>query len=152
MIALGSDHAGFALKETLKAYLKEKGFETYDYGTYDENRCDYPVYSYRVAKAVAEGKADKGILVCGTGVGSSIAANKVNGIRCVCCSDPYSAELSRRHNDSNVLALGSRVIGEELAKMIVDMWLNAEFEGGRHAGRIAMFKDIENGFEPGTEE
>ena len=148
MIALASDHAGFTLKNELKKYITEElGYECKDYGTYDENSCNYPEFAYKAAKAVADGECEKGILVCGTGVGISISANKVKGIRCVVCSEPFSAKLSRNHNNTNMLAMGSRVVGSELAKMIAKMWLEAEFEGGRHQKRVELITKIENGEE-----
>jgi len=143
-LALGSDHAGFELKQLIKKHLLEKGYDVTDYGTDGIERTDYPIYGEKVARAVADGKADKGILVCGSGVGISISANKVNGIRAVVCSEPYSALLSRNHNDTNVLALGSRVVGSELALMIVDVWLSGEYEGGRHAQRVNQIAEIES--------
>ena len=139
-IAIGCDHVGFEMKAQLIDYLKTKGFEITDCGTHSAQRTDYPTYGKAVAQAVVNGEADCGILVCGTGVGISIAANKTKGIRAVVCSEPYSAQLSKQHNNTNVLAFGARVIGIELAKMIVDAWLNAEFEGGRHAERINMLE------------
>ena len=143
MLAIGSDHAAYEFKEAIKTYLDEKGIEYKDFGCFSNERTDYPVYGEKVAKAVASGECDKGILFCGTGVGMSLAANKVKGIRAVVCTDCYTAALSRRHNDANVLALGARVVGLDLAKMIIDTWLSAEFEGGRHAERVAMISDIE---------
>lgn len=137
-IALGSDHVGYAMKKELKAYLESKGHTVTDLGAHSDERTDYPVYGKAVAKAVIGGEADCGILVCGTGVGISIAANKTWGIRAVVCSEPYSAMLSKQHNNTNILAMGARVIGIELAKMIVDAWLGAEFEGGRHLDRVNM--------------
>jgi ribose 5-phosphate isomerase B len=145
MLALGSDHVGLELKEEIKKYLDEKGIEYKDYGCYSTERTNYPVYGQKVAKAVASGECEKGLLFCGTGVGISLAANKVPGIRAVVCSDCYTAVLSRQHNNSNILSLGSRVVGIDLAKMIVEGWLNAEFEGGRHAVRVEMLKEIEEG-------
>jgi ribose 5-phosphate isomerase B len=142
MIALGSDHAAFEYKELVKAYLLEKGFEVEDFGTYSLDRVDYPVIGESVARAVAEGKYERGIIFCGTGIGISISANKVPGIRCVVCSEPYSARLSRQHNDTNVLALGARVVGIELAKMIIDIWLETPFEGGRHQRRVDMLDKL----------
>lgn len=142
MIALGSDHAAFEYKELVKAYLLEKGFEVEDFGTYSLDRVDYPVIGEAVARAVAEGKYERGIILCGTGIGISISANKVPGIRCVVCSEPYSARLSRQHNDTNVLALGARVVGIELAKMIIDIWLETPFEGGRHQRRVDMLDKL----------
>lgn len=142
-IAIGSDHVGIELKPTIIEYLKELGHEVEDFGPYSSERTDYPIYGKKVAEEVVAGSFDKGILICGTGVGISIAANKVKGIRAIVCSEPYSAKLSREHNDTNILAFGSRVIGSELAKMIVKEWVNTEFEGGRHANRVSMIQDIE---------
>lgn len=139
-IAIGSDHVGYAMKSELKAYLEGKGHTVTDLGTHSEVRTDYPVYGKAVAKAVTGNDAQLGIVVCGTGVGISIAANKTWGVRAVVCSEPYSAMLSRQHNNTNVLAIGARVVGIELAKMIVDAWLNAEFEGGRHLDRVNMLE------------
>ena len=136
MIAIGSDHAAFALKEEIKAYLIEKGYKVQDFGAFGPERADYCDFGFQVGEAVARGECEKGVLFCGSGVGISISANKVRGIRAVVCSEPYSAKLSREHNDTNILALGARVVGIGLAKVIVDVWLGAEFEGGRHAGRI----------------
>jgi ribose 5-phosphate isomerase B len=143
MIGIGSDHAALAFKEAIKAYLIEKGYGVEDYGTFGPQRVDYCDVGFRVAEAVARGECEKGLLFCGTGVGISISANKVRGIRAVVCSEPYSAKLSREHNDTNILALGARVVGIELAKMIVDVWLNTEFEGGRHADRIEKIAQYE---------
>lgn len=145
MIALGSDHAGRGLKEEIKKLLDERGLEYTDFGTDTDDSCDYPVYGYAAASAVASGKCDRGLLFCGTGVGISLAANKVKGIRCVVCSEPYSAKMSRLHNNSNMLALGSRVVGTELARMIVETWLDADFEGGRHQRRVDLISAIEDG-------
>jgi ribose 5-phosphate isomerase B len=143
MIALGSDHVGLVLKEEIKKLLDEKKLEYIDLGCFTAERTDYPVYAEKVAGAVAKGEAEKGLLFCGTGVGISIAANKVAGIRAVVCSDCYSAMLSRKHNNTNILALGSRVVGAELAKMITEIWLSTEFEGGRHQKRVEMIERIE---------
>ena len=143
MIALGSDHAGRPLKLEIIKLLEDRGIPFTDYGTDSEARCDYPVYGIKAAQAVASAECERGIIFCGTGVGISIAANKVKGIRCVVCSDCYSAVLSRNHNDANMLALGSRVVGVDLARMIVSMWLDAGFEGGRHAQRVEMIHQIE---------
>lgn len=137
-IAIGNDHAGYRLKLAVARHLRDGGHDVVDLGHHSDDSADYPVYGRRVAEAVARGEAERGIVICGTGVGISIAANKVSGIRCVCCSEPYSATLSRQHNDTNVLALGSRVLGAGLALTIVDAWLAAEFEGGRHAARVAL--------------
>ncbi len=142
-IAIGSDHAGFDLKEKIKVYLTEKGYSLTDFGTFSNERTHYPIFAEKVADEVAGKKAEIGILVCGSGVGISISANKVCGIRAVVCSEPYSAMLSRQHNDTNVLCLGSRVVGEELAMMIVDCFLSASFEGGRHSERVKMITEIE---------
>lgn len=144
MIALGCDHGGFALKQELMKYLDEKGLEYKDYGTYSEESCDYPIYGEAVGKAVSGGEADKGIIICGTGIGISIAANKVRGVRAAVCGDCFSAEFTRRHNDANVLALGARVIGPGLALKIVETFLTTEFEGGRHARRVGLISDIES--------
>lgn len=143
MIALGSDHAGLPLKITIAQLLDAIGIAYKDYGTYSEERCNYPEFGYKAAVAVASGECDKGIICCGSGIGISLAANKVEGIRCVVCSEPYSALLSRQHNDTNMLAMGSRVVGTELAKMIVKTWLEGEFEGGRHAKRVEQIMMID---------
>ena len=143
MIALGSDHAGRPLKLEIIKLLEERGLEYTDFGTDSEARCDYPVYGRLAAEAVASGQCERGLIFCGTGIGISISANKVPGIRCAVCSECYSAVLSRRHNDTNMLALGARVVGVDLARMIVSMWLDAGFEGGRHADRVALIHRIE---------
>jgi len=143
MIALGCDHVGLELKKGIMAYLDEKGLPYRDFGTCDNGRCNYPEYALKAAKAVASGECEKGLLFCGTGIGISLAANKVRGIRCVVCSEPYSALLSRQHNDTNMLALGARVVGLDLAKMIVENWLSGQFEGGRHAVRVKQITSIE---------
>lgn len=142
-IAIGNDHVGIELEPTIKAYLEELGHTVIEVGAFSNERTDYPIYGKQVAEKVVSGEADCGILICGTGVGISIAANKVNGIRAVVCSEPYTAQLSKQHNNTNILAFGSRVIGSELAKMIVKSWLDAEYEGDRHQKRIDMIKDIE---------
>src|SRR6188474_1563805 len=142
-IAIGSDHVGYPLKEEIKKYLQELGYAYQDFGAHSAERTDYPLFAKAVTSAISSQQADLGILICGTGVGMSITANKVKGIRAVVCSEPYSAMLSRQHNNTNVLALGSRVIGPELARMIVKSWLEAEFEGGRHASRVEMISQIE---------
>ncbi len=142
-VGLGSDHGGFELKEEVKKHLEKKGIEFVDYGTYSEESVDYPDYGKKVGEAVVSGDCDKGIVVCGTGIGISIAANKVKGVRCALCSESYSARMTRKHNDSNVLAMGGRVLGVELALDIVDTWLNTEFEGGRHAKRVDKIIAIE---------
>ena len=143
MIAIGSDHGGFALKQEIMKHLEAEGLACKDFGTYSEESCDYPVYGEAVARAVAAGECERGIVICGTGIGISISANKVRGIRAALCGDCYSAEMTRRHNDANILALGARVLGPGLALKIVDTFLSTEFEGGRHARRIAMISDIE---------
>lgn len=143
-IVIGSDHAGFALKNKVMAHLKEKGYEPYDVGTYSSESCHYPVYAGKVAEAVASGEYDRGILVCGTGVGMSIAANKYKDIRAACCSDTFSARMTRMHNDANVICFGERVVGEGLAFDIVDVFLSTEFEGGKHATRVKMITDKDN--------
>ncbi|NLV59711.1 MAG: ribose 5-phosphate isomerase B [Clostridiales bacterium] len=145
MIALASDHIGLPLKEELKKLLDEMQLDYHDYGTCTTERIDYPIYGARAARAVADGVCDRGIIICGTGVGISLAANKIHGIRCVVCSDCYSAVLSRQHNNTNMLALGARVVGVDLAKMIAKMWLAAEFEGGRHQRRIDQIAALEQG-------
>ncbi|MGI6499060.1 MAG: ribose 5-phosphate isomerase B [Oscillospiraceae bacterium] len=142
MIAIGCDHGGFALKQEMISYLQKNGYEYQDFGTYDTESCDYPVYGEKVARAVASGACEKGLLFCGTGVGISLAANRVKGIRAVVCSEPYSAEMSRRHNNANVLCLGGRVVGPGLAEQVVDIWLRTEFEGGRHDRRIHLLESI----------
>ena len=143
-LAIGNDHVAVEMKKEVKAYLEAKGIEVLDVGTDSTERFNYPISGYKVAKLVAEGQVDGGVLICGTGVGISLAANKVKGIRACVCSEPYSAKLSKQHNNSNIIAFGARVIGVETAKMIVDEWLNAEYEGGRHQVRIDMIAEIEN--------
>ena len=145
MIALASDHAALELKAVVKELLDEMGLAYRDFGTDTDKSCDYPVYGARAAHAVASGECDRGIIICGTGLGMMLAANKVDGIRCVVCSEPYSAEMSRRHNDANMLSLGARVVGVELAKMIVRTWLTTPFEGGRHQRRVDMLSALERG-------
>ena len=142
-LAIGNDHTAVEMKKELIAYLQKKGYEVVNVGTDGPESFPYPVSGYRVAKMVASGEVDGGILICGTGVGISLAANKVDGIRCCVCSEPYSAKLSKQHNNSNIIAFGARVIGAEMAKMIVDEWLEAEFQGGRHQTRVDMIKEIE---------
>ena len=142
-IAIGNDHTALEMKKEIIEHLEERGFEVVNFGTDSPESCDYPVYGEKAARAVVSGEADLGVLICGTGVGISLAANKVHGIRAVVCSEPYSAALARRHNNANIVAFGARVIGPELAKMIVDAFLDAEFEGGRHARRVDMIMAIE---------
>lgn len=141
-IGIGNDHVAVELKNVIKAHLEEKGHEVVDFGTNSGERFDYPISGYKVGKAVASGECDLGVLICGTGVGISLAANGVQGVRAVVCSEPYSARLSRQHNNTNIVAFGARVVGSELAKMIVDEWLEAEYEGGRHQRRIDMIAEI----------
>ncbi|MBQ3132471.1 MAG: ribose 5-phosphate isomerase B [Clostridia bacterium] len=136
-IAMASDHGGFALKEQLRQYVESKGHQVADLGCYSPDRADYPDYGVACGEAVAKGEADRGIVVCGTGIGISIAANKVKGVRCALCTDPVMARLCREHNNANMLSLGERIVGIELAKGIVDAFLNTEPEGGRHAERVA---------------
>lgn len=143
MIAIGCDHGGFELKGHIAKHLKEKGIEFKDYGTYSEASVDYPDCAKPVCEAVQNGTAEKGILICGTGIGISIAANKYKGIRAALCSDVYSAKMSKQHNNANIICLGGRVTGRELAFMIVDTWLETEFEGGRHENRIAKIHAAE---------
>lgn len=142
MIALGSDHVGYELKKIIMEYLDEKGIPYKDFGHYDQERTDYPMFGQAVARAVASSEFEKGLIFCGTGVGISIAANKVNGIRAVVCSDGYTAKLSRLHNNSNILS-ASRVVGADLAKMIVEIWLETPYEGGRHQKRLDLISEIE---------
>lgn len=141
MLAIGCDHAAVDFKNSIIDYLKELGYEVTDFGTYTTDSCNYPEYADKVCKSVLSGESERGILICGTGVGMSIAANKHKGIRCVVCSEPFSARLSKMHNDTNVLSMGARVIGIETGKDIVKNWLDAQFEGGRHAERIAMYEE-----------
>lgn len=142
-IGIGNDHVAVELKEIIKEHLEGRGCEVVDFGTNSTERFDYPISGYKVGCAVASGEVDLGVLICGTGVGISLAANKVHGVRACVCSEPYSAKLSREHNNTNIIAFGARVVGPELAKMIVDEWLDATFEGGRHQRRIDMIAEIE---------
>ena len=143
MIAIASDHGGYALKEHIKTYLAAKGVECQDFGTHSTESCDYPVFGRAAAEAVASGQCEKGIVICTTGIGISITANKVKGIRCALCSDPLSAELCRQHNNANMLALGAGIVGPNLAQRIVDTFLSTEFEGGRHARRVGLIMEME---------
>ena len=143
MIAIASDHGGYTLKEHIKAYLAAKGITCQDFGTNSLDSCDYPIFGRAAAEAVASGQCEKGIVICTTGIGISITANKVKGIRCALCSDPLSAELTRRHNNSNMLAMGAGMIGPNLAERIVDTFLSTEFEGGRHERRVNLISDME---------
>lgn len=144
VIAIGNDHVALDMKNEIKFYLESKGHEIVDVGTNSTERFNYPISGYKVAKLVTERRVEAGVLICGTGVGISLAANKVKGIRACVCSEPYSAKLSKEHNNTNIVAFGARVVGIEVAKMIVDEWLGAEFEGGRHEERIDMIEKIEN--------
>ncbi len=143
MIALGSDHGGFALKQHIIGYLEANNIPYKDFGCDNTDSCDYPDFGAAAAQAVASGACEKGIVICTTGIGISIAANKVKGIRCAHCTDSLSAEMTRRHNDANVLALGAGITGPNLAKRIVEVFLNTEFEGGRHARRVGQLDSIQ---------
>ena len=143
-IAMGADHGGFSLKEIIKKHLVEAGHEVLDLGTHDTESCNYPVYAEKVAYAVADKDADLGVLICGTGIGMSIAANKIKGIRAAAVSDCFTAQATREHNDSNIICLGERIVGPGLAMRIVDTWLEASFQGGRHQTRVDMICDLEN--------
>ena len=145
MYAIGSDHGGYALKQEIMKHLSERGIAYRDYGTYSDESCDYPDYGEAVGRAVASGECERGIVVCGTGIGISIAANKVHGVRCALCGDCFSAQMAREHNDANVLALGARVLGAGLALKIVDTFLDSSFAGGRHERRVAKLMAIEGG-------
>ena len=140
-IAIGSDHGGFEYKASIIKALQVKGYEVVDMGTYSPESCDYPIIAKKVARAVAKGDFEKGILVCGTGIGMSMAANKVKGIRAAVCGDTFSARATRAHNNANILCLGQRVVGEGLALDIVDIWLTTKFEGGRHERRVNMIEE-----------
>lgn len=143
-IAIASDHTGIELKSEIIKYLVELGYMVDDFGTNSKESTDYPIYGKKVAEEIAKGKYDGGVLICGTGIGISLAANKVKGIRAAVCSEPYSAKLSKQHNNSNIIAFGARVVGVDLAKMIVKEWIEAKFEGGRHAKRVDLISKIEN--------
>lgn len=143
-ISLGCDHGGYELKESVKKHLENKGIEVIDVGTYGMDSVDYPDYGMQAALLVAKNEADKGIVICTTGIGISIAANKVKGIRCALCTDSYMAKMTRLHNDANMLALGAGVVGKNLALDIVDTWLDTEFEGGRHTKRVEKIMNIES--------
>ena len=144
MIALGCDHGGFAIKEAIKKYLDESEIEYNDFGTYSEDSVDYPIYAKKVADAVASGECEKGVLCCGTGIGISIAANKVKGIRAAVVTNEFCAEMTRRHNDANIIAMGGRVISEEQAVKFTKIFLETPFDGDRHIKRVQMITDIEN--------
>lgn len=143
-IAVGSDHGGYNLKEEIKSWLEEKGHSLVDFGTYSRESCDYPGIAQAVARSVAAGEAERGIIICGTGIGVSIAANKVSGVRAALCHDTFSARASREHNDANILTMGERVIGPGLARDIVEIWLSTDFQGGRHQRRVDQVMAIEN--------
>lgn len=142
-IAIASDHGGFSLKEKIKLFLAQKGFKSEDCGTYSTERCDYPKFAYRAACEVSSGKAKRGIIICKSGIGNSIVANKLPGVRAALCYNVKAARLSRAHNDSNILVLGASFVNQKLAKRIVDIWLKTKFEGGRHAKRISQIRKIE---------
>lgn len=141
--AIGSDHAGYEMRLSIKACLESRGFSVDDFGTFDRTKSNYPEIADVVANKVAAGGYDGGILICGTGVGMSLAANKVKGIRAACVSEPYSAKMSKEHNNANIICFGARVVGIEVAKMIVDSWIDSEFRGGRHQTRVDMITRIE---------
>lgn len=142
-IGIGNDHSALELKAEIVGLLQKKGYEVVDYGTNSAVSCDYPVYGKAVGEAVAAGKITQGILICGTGLGISLAANKIKGVRAAVCSEPYTAKMARAHNDCNILAFGARVVGAEMAKMIVETWLDTKFEGGRHQKRVDMIMEEE---------
>ena len=144
-IAIGNDHVAVDMKLEIKKHLEALGHEVVNYGTDSSERTDYPIYGERVGRAVASGECDVGVLICGTGIGISLAANKIKGVRAAVCSEPYSARLTRQHNNANIIAFGARVVGISVAEMIVDEFLNAEFEGGRHRDRVNMISAIEEG-------
>ena len=142
-ISIGCDHGGFELKEHIKAYLEQKGHTIVDCGTNSKESCDYPLFGHAAAEAVSSGQCEYGIVICTTGIGISIAANKVKGVRCALCSDPLAAEMTRRHNNANMLSMGAGMIGKNMAERIVDVFLSTEFEGGRHQRRVDEITDIE---------
>jgi ribose 5-phosphate isomerase B len=142
-IAIGADHAGWTLKESLKAWLLEQGHDVIDFGTHSPDSVDYPDYAAQVGESVAVGKVDRGVLVCGTGLGMAIAANKIPGVRAVACNDLLAARMSREHNDANVLALGGRLLGREAALEILGIWLEIRFAGGRHVQRVDKIAALE---------
>jgi len=143
-VAIGSDHAGFELKEFVKNLLKEKGYEVIDVGTNSKERTHYPIYAKKVAKMVSEGEVDRGVLICGSGIGMSIVANKFKGVRAALCHNVYSAKYSRLHNNANILCLGGRITAQDLTKEIVEVWFSTPFEGGRHSDRLKIIEEIEN--------
>ena len=142
-IAIGCDHGGYLLKQDILIWLEENDYDFEDFGCYNTESVDYPVYAEKVARAVASGECEKGIVICTTGIGVSMAANKVKGIRCALCGDSYSAEMTRRHNDANVLAMGAGIIGPNMAKKITEVFLTTTFEGGRHARRVGLLDNIQ---------
>lgn len=142
-IAIASDHVGCDLRSYIADHLREKGYEILDLGPEPGERADYPVYGEKVARAIVDGACQLGVLICGTGIGISMAANKVPGIRAAVCSEPYSARMARMHNDANIIAFGARVVGSEMARMIVDEFMAAQYEGGRHAARVALLTQLE---------
>ena len=142
-IAIGCDHGGYLLKQDILIWLEENDYEFEDFGCYNTESVDYPVYAEKVARAVASGEGEKGIVICTTGIGVSMAANKVKGIRCALCGNSYSAEMTRRHNDANVLAMGAGIIGPNMAKKITEVFLTTAFEGGRHARRVGLLDNIQ---------
>ena len=142
-IAIGCDHGGYLLKQDILIWLEENDYDFEDFGCYNTESVDYPVYAEKVARAVASGECEKGIVICTTGIGVSMAANKVKGIRCALCDDSYSAEMTRRHNDANVLAMGAGIIGPNMAKKITEVFLTTAFEGGRHARRVGLLDNIQ---------
>ena len=142
-IAIGCDHGGYLLKQDILIWLEENDYEFEDFGCYNTESVDYPVYAEKVARAVASGECEKGIVICTTGIGVSMAANKVKGIRCALCGDSYSAEMTRRHNEANVLAMGAGIIGPNMAKKITEVFLTTAFEGGRHARRVGLLDNIQ---------
>jgi ribose 5-phosphate isomerase B len=144
-IAIGNDHGGVELKRHLVHFLEGKGFEVVNFGSDVTESTDYPIYAERVSKAVVSGECDKGILICGTGIGISISANKIHGVRCALCSEPVSAQLARQHNDANIVAMGARTIGPVMAEGIVDVFLNTEFQGGRHQRRVDKIMMLDRG-------
>lgn len=144
-IVIGNDHAGYDMKLVIKEMLEEEGYEVIDKGSHSAESCDFPIYAKKVADAVAGGEAEKGILICGTGIGVSMAANKVKGIRCALCNDILSARLTKNHNNANILAFGARIIGVETGKAVVQAWLDGEFLGGKYQRRLDMLTAIENG-------
>ena len=146
-LAIGNDHTAVALKQTIMEHLEARGVEVINVGTDSTDSFDYPISGYRVGKLVADSEVDGGVLICGTGVGISLAANKVKGVRACVCSEPYTAALSKRHNNSNIIAFGARVVGDEMAKLIVDSWLDATYEGGRHQRRVDLISAVEEGKE-----